>query len=107
MDKQFVKDGVMQIPENVKHHTEVTKALRTLYAIKNEDYGDSFKKSFEEYGLTMACIRIEDKLNRLKTLNKNKEQKVQDESIIDTLMDLANYSIMTIMELEDKASGKV
>ena len=84
----------------VTHHCDVCESLNALYNRKNTDYGDSFSKSFKEYGLTMACIRLEDKLNRLKALTKN-EAQVKDESITDTLMDLANYAIMTIMELED------
>ena len=85
----------------VTHHCDVCESLNALYDRKNTDYGDSFSKSFKEYGLTMACIRLEDKLNRLKALTKN-EAQVKDESVTDTLMDLANYAIMTIMELEDE-----
>lgn len=66
---------------------------------KNHDYGDSFSKSFLEYGMAMPCIRLEDKLNRLKALT-NHEAKVNDEGIEDTLMDLANYAIMTIIEVQ-------
>lgn len=80
-------------------HKRICEELNALYARKNADYGDSFSKSFEEYGLTMACIRLEDKLNRLKALTKSKAQ-VEDESIADTLMDLANYAIMTVIEME-------
>ena len=47
--------------------------------------------------MVMPVIRLEDKLSRLKTLIKS-ENKV-DESIEDTLMDLANYAIMTLIEL--------
>lgn len=51
----------------------------------------------------MPCIRLADKLNRLESLTlNNNEQKVSDESIVDTLMDLANYSIMTLIELNLK-----
>lgn len=78
-------------------HDSICAKLNDLYARKNHDYGDSFGKSYAEYGMTMACIRLEDKLNRLKSLTKN-DQKVADESIEDTLMDLANYSIMTLVE---------
>ena len=84
----------------LEKHLVICKELNNLYKSKNKDYGDSFSKSFTEYGLTMPCIRLEDKLNRLKALNKNKEQKVKDESIKDTLMDLANYAIMTLIELD-------
>lgn len=82
----------------VEKHAQICKSLNELYARKNADYGDSFGKSFNEYGLTMACIRLEDKLNRIKALTKQ-EAQVSDESIVDTLMDLANYSIMTLVEL--------
>lgn len=82
----------------VEKHGQICKSLNELYARKNADYGDSFGKSFTKYGLTMACIRLEDKLNRIKSLTKQAAQ-VSDESIVDTLMDLANYSIMTLVEL--------
>ena len=79
---------------------DVTISLRNLYDAKNRDYGDSFGKSFQEWGMPMACIRLTDKLNRLCALTKSGEQRVQDEKIEDTLRDLANYSIMTLIELE-------
>ena len=48
----------------------------------------------------MVRIRLGDKFNRFKTLSRNEEQKVNDESIRDTLIDLANYAIMTVLEME-------
>lgn len=86
---------------NIDKHEFVCKLLTDLYERKNLDYGNSFSKGFKEYGLTMSCIRLEDKLNRLKNLNDNGVAAVSDESILDTLMDLANYAIMTIMELNE------
>ena len=83
----------------IEIHKNICDSLNDLYKAKNEDYGDSFSKSYKEYGLTMSCIRLEDKLNRLKSLNKNGNAQVKDESIQDTLMDLANYAIMTLIEL--------
>lgn len=78
-----------------------------LYELKNKNYGDSFSKSYNEFGLTMACIRLQDKLERLKSLSRQgKTANYDDESIIDTLIDLANYSIMTIMEVNDEKSSK-
>lgn len=83
----------------IEKHKLICEKLNKLYEAKNADYGDSFGKSYKEYGLTMSCIRLEDKLNRLKNLNFSKSAKV-NESIEDTLMDLANYAIMTLIELE-------
>jgi hypothetical protein len=84
--------------EKINTHFEICKRLNALYAQKNHDYGDSFSKSYAEYGMTMSCIRLEDKLNRLKALTMKGDQQVSDESIEDTLMDLANYAIMTVVE---------
>lgn len=70
-----------------------------LYKSKNEDYGNSFSKSFEEYGLTSPIIRLSDKLERLKSLN-DKDYAQVEESIEDTLVDLANYAVMTLVEIE-------
>ena len=85
---------------NVEKHMEICNGLNTLYETKNRDYGNSFSKSFDEYGMTMVCIRLEDKLNRLKSLTvKGNTQQVNDESVEDTLLDLANYAIMSLMEI--------
>ena len=55
--------------------------------------------------MAMPRIRLGDKLNRFKQLTRNPDaQAVRNESIRDTLIDLANYAIMTIMELEDTAN---
>lgn len=86
--------------ENIRKHQAICGELNEIYTRKNHDYGDSFHKTFEEYGLVMPCIRLEDKLGRLKTLSKGEKGKVEDESIRDTLLDLANYAIMTVMEIE-------
>ena len=83
----------------VRHHADICEELNEIYARKNHDYGDSFGKGYAEYGMVMAVIRLEDKLNRLKSLIKA-EPLVKDESINDTLMDLANYAIMTVIERE-------
>ena len=85
----------------IEKHKKICESLNSLYEAKNADYGDSFSKSYKEYGLTMSLIRLEDKLNRLKSLNKNGNAQVKDESVQDTLMDLANYAIMTLIELEE------
>ena len=86
----------------IEKHQKICSELNALYAKKNHDYGDSFHLSFTEEGMAMARIRLGDKLNRFKALSRNGEQKVQDESIRDTLIDLANYAIMTILEMENE-----
>lgn len=90
----------MENAAKVLHHGKICDEINDLYAKKNHDYGDSFGQSFREEGLAMARIRLGDKFNRFKTLSRNPEQKVNDESIRDTLIDLANYAIMTVLEME-------
>lgn len=84
----------------VQRHAEICKEINDLYERKNHDYGDSFHQTFVEEGMAMARIRLGDKFSRFKTLSRSGEQKVNDESIRDTLIDLANYAIMTVLEME-------
>ena len=85
----------------VEKHAKICKELNALYERKNHDYGDSFHLSFLEEGMSMPRIRLGVKFNRFKTLSRNTKQEVNDESIRDTLIDLANYAIMTILEMEN------
>lgn len=92
MEKEFDK---------VKMHKDLCKKLNRIYFKKNKDYGDSFSKSFEKRGMAAAMTRMEDKWNRLDNLTLNPDNiKVKDESIEDTMLDLANYLLMTYMELQ-------
>lgn len=86
---------------NVDEHFKICKKLNDTYRRKNLDYGNSFSKQFKEYGITSSAIRIEDKFLRFKNLLKN-EAQVKDETIEDTLLDLANYAIMTVMEMKNQ-----
>ena len=85
--------------QKVNTFEDVSIALRNLYDAKNRDYGDSFGQSFQKWGLPMSCIRLGDKLNRLESFAMKKNMLVNDESVEDTLMDMANYAIMTLVEL--------
>lgn len=86
--------------DNVREHMGICSELNTLYEKKNNDYGDSFSSTFKEFGFTMSAIRLQDKLERFKRLSKGNKANVEDESIRDTLIDLANYAIMTVMEID-------
>lgn len=88
--------------DKVVMHRTICEELNSLYERKNHDYGDSFHRTFLEEGLAVSRIRLSDKLSRLKTLTTKGERAVLDETIEDTLLDLANYAIMTVMELKDE-----
>lgn len=75
--------------------------IKDTHEKKNHDYGNSFAKSMDEFGMPAAAIRLSDKLNRFKALI-NSEAKVKDESIEDTLLDMASYAIMTVEYLKKK-----
>lgn len=84
----------------VQEHQELTEQLNWLYKVKNAKYGDSFGKKVRKRGLMSALDRMEDKWNRLENLIENNEDGSDtDESLEDTLIDLANYCLMTIMEI--------
>jgi hypothetical protein len=81
-------------------HTAICDKLNQIYVNKNHDYGDSFGETYRKLGIISAVTRISDKTNRLQTLCLN-GRLVEDESIEDTLMDLANYAIMTLIEMKE------
>ena len=74
--------------------------LRT-FVQKNSDYGNSFERSLETHGLLASIVRMEDKMNRLSTLEQgDKDAQISSESLSDILMDLSNYATMTAAWLE-------
>lgn len=68
-----------------------------LFKKKNKDYGNAFEK----YGTVGVLIRMNDKINRLMTIQNNGITMVDDESMRDTLIDLHNYCALAI-SLMDK-----
>ena len=87
------------IDENVVSFRAIQDKLVNIYAKKNHDYGDSFNEGCNELGVGYAFSRIFDKTKRFQTLakgimNNNLSIEVQDETIEDTIMDLANYCMM-------------
>lgn len=88
--------------DKAERHKEIADELNAIYISKNHDYGDSFGETFKKLGIISAVTRISDKVNRLQSLavKTAEERKVKDEGIKDTLYDLANYAIMSIIELE-------
>lgn len=81
---------------------DITEEMNALYERKNHDYGNSFSETFRKLGIISAATRMLDKMNRIVSLVTKDQQKVNDESIRDTLIDIANYAVMTIMEIDKK-----
>lgn len=99
MNKDYT---VFSEEERIKTHDDICDSIKLTYANKHHDYGPSFEKSYYEFGWIAPYVRMDDKMSRLKSLFSKGEanRKVSDESLYDTLIDLANYSIMLATELK-------
>ena len=83
----------------------LTKKMDKIHRAKNADYaGDNPYSNFMQCkalgidAFTGVLVRIGDKYSRIVNLaKKGCEGEVKDESIMDTLIDLANYSLIAIL----------
>ena len=90
--------------DKIARHQSICSELRDMYVSKNDAYGNSFSKTFDELGIISSVTRMNDKMERIKSLVMG--AKENDEKLEETLRDLANYAIMTIMEIENRSSVK-
>lgn len=82
-----------------EHQLEVFKR-------KNHDYGNSFEKSLDTFGLVAGIVRMNDKFERLVSLNDpSKDAQIASESLTDTLEDLSNYAAMAACWLKGKKAA--
>lgn len=87
-------------PEVVALRDQQNKMLN-LMAKKNADYGNAFNKGCDKLGYRYGLARMYDKANRLIHLIEDDFQgysnpNVEDESMFDTIQDLANYCNMLL-----------
>ena len=85
--------------KKIDRFKEITSQMADLYAKKNRNYGDSFGKLYSDLGPISGLVPLHNKLDIATNLLKG--DKNHFESIKDTLIDLANYSIMLYIELEN------
>lgn len=78
---------------------KILNKIKDTILMKNKRYGNSFHQTIEEYGVMALLIRLTDKLNRLKTAYQYRE------SMEDTLIDIAGYAILGLIELENIKNG--
>ena len=103
-----VEQGLMNlgsrtvISDNVQSFMDITTDMAKTYTDKNHDYGNSFEQSCNKFGIIASVVRLGDKMNRIESL-AIKKAEVKDESIKDTLLDMANYAIMTVMWLNTQS----
>ena len=92
---------------DVQRFDHIQVEMRDTFKSKNADYGNSFSQLYQEFGdngIITAAVQISHKYHRFMNLIKGTPAKV-NESLRDTLLDLANYCVLTVMEL-DKAEER-
>ena len=88
---------------NLKKFKSILRQMYKTYYNKNHDYGNSFDNMMDEDGPIYLKGKLGDKYYRFKTLINNPNY-VKEESLVDTLLDMANYCILGIMWLENNAA---
>lgn len=81
-------------------HSDICTALHALYLAKNSDYGSAFEKLFAEVGDVAAYTKVADKFYRVQELRPNPDKAKVEESLRDTLLDLANYCLLWVVEMD-------
>lgn len=96
-------------PFTVEEFNSIVTEMAKLHSIKNHDYaGDQYLSNLtasKRMGLPAwkgTLIRIQDKISRLENFAKQDELLVKDESVEDTLKDLAVYSILCLILYRNK-----
>lgn len=82
---------------NVELFESIVQEMSELYKKKNANYGDSFARLYQDLGPIAGLVPLYNKLHRASSLIKGEHNDF--ESLEDTLVDLANYAIMNIIEL--------
>jgi len=89
--------------ENRKKFDQVLVKCGNLYDEKNIRYNNAFAENFrnspKELALPVATSRLSEKMARAVYISRFPDD-FGDESIVDSLMDLINYSTIVLMELE-------
>lgn len=101
--KEILNDKIslLTIGQSDNPFKKYTDHLAKILQEKNKAYGDSFTQSVDDYGLKVIGIRLSDKYNRIKHLVNHGLLKQNDESLEDTLLDMAGYSILSLKYLKE------
>ena len=95
-----------EYPELAEEFSKIQEEQYELFARKHLDYGlnnialggDIVNNSDDkQFSLTGLCIRLTDKISRLKNLLVNGRSFVEGEGMEDTFIDIANYGIIGLL----------
>lgn len=90
--------------KDVERFHEIVTGMEKLYEKKNANYGNSFEKLFNDLGPIAGLVPLHNKLDRITNLVKG--GKNDFESLEDSLVDLANYAILNLIELQKQSERK-
>ena len=99
---------VLEPKNDAERYNRIVEKMQKTFLAKNHDYGNSFATTWQEFGdkgPITGVAQISHKYHRLLNLALGTKPQV-DESIDDTLMDMANYCILTLMELQKDRANK-
>ena len=82
---------------------ELLKVMAEMHSNKSHDYASRQDPLYNlrQFGWKGVVVRLGDKFCRLKGFVEKGELKVKDESIIDTFLDNAIYSLLAIVLYEE------
>lgn len=84
-------------------YQSILRNMEETYKAKDNDYGNSVGYTYKKYGDVSFLVRITDKFNRIESLTDPKHNiTVKDEKLEDTILDLANYCLLWLVEKESK-----
>lgn len=89
----------MTISEELELFKELTDTMNEVFAKKRQDYGQTTTETFRKFGPVSMLTRMHDKMGRLDNLLYSGGVNNVGEKVEDTLLDLANYALITILEL--------
>lgn len=85
----------------VARFRDIVDEMAKTYEKKNADYGDAYAEGYKLFGHTQLLSRIHEKFCRVYNLLNHTERKVLDESVLDTLTDMANQCVILRIMIED------
>lgn len=98
---KFVPTGEIE-PMEVQQFRDILQDMGDLYARKNSDYGGAIEKAIHEFGYIYSACMLFNKLERFKNLIEKEDfQGKVGESLVDTLLDMANYAVETARVMQN------
>ena len=99
-----------EYPELSEEYKRISEEMYEMFARKHMDFGlnnialggDLKNSDDKKFSLTGLCIRLTDKISRLKNLLINGKNYVKGEGMEDTFIDIANYGIIGLLVGRDK-----